>query len=58
MRNVEANTAITPIFTAPIIPQPQAQQTIHPLNPPANNNLMVMLSHIQQQQHFNQVRHN
>lgn len=61
MRNVEANTAIPPMYTTPILPQqPQPQPTIHPMNPPANNNLMVMLSHMQQQQqqqqHFNQVR--
>lgn len=50
------------MYTAPIIPQPQPQPNIHPMNPP-NNNLMVMLSHMQQQQqqqqaqqHFNHVR--
>lgn len=63
IRNVEANTTIPPIFTAPIISQPQPQPNIHPMNPPTNNNLMVMLSHMQQHQqqqhqhqHFNHVR--
>lgn len=52
IRNVEANTTIPPMFTAPILAQPQP--TMHPMNPPSNN-LMVMLSHMQQQQHFNHV---
>lgn len=66
IRNVEANTAIPPMYSSPILPQPQPQPTIHSMNPPANNNLMVMLSHMQQQQqqqqqhqqqqHFNHVR--
>lgn len=61
VRNVEvaANTAIPPMYTAPILPQPQPQPPLHPMNPPSNNNLMVMLSHMQQQQqqqqHFNHV---
>lgn len=61
IRSVEANATIPPMYSAPIIPQPQPQPNIHPMNPP-NNNLMVMLSHMQQQQqqqqaqHFNHVR--
>lgn len=53
IRTVEANSAIP--YSVPILPQPQPQPTIHPINPPANSNLMVMLSHMQQQQHFNHV---
>ena len=58
IRNVEANTAIPPMFAPPIHPQPQLTPNIHPMNPPPNNNLMVMLSHMQQQQqqHFNHVK--
>jgi len=58
IRNVEANTTMPPMFATPILPQPQSQPPpIHPINPP-NNNLMVMLSHMQQHQHqhFNHVR--
>lgn len=55
IRNVEANTTIPPMFTAPpILSQPQP--TMHPINPPSNN-LMVMLSHMQQQQHQQHFNH-
>jgi len=59
IRNVEANTAIPPMFAPPILQQPQPTPNIHPMNQPPNNNLMVMLSHMQQQQqqHFNHVRY-